>query len=290
MGPLEPWTHTMTLNAASTLTRHCYLDRLSVVRVTTTGALAEPIHKTSSVPAVLVSVFLRPVARGAYRLWVDGAELAVGAIAPGAVTVVDLAAAPAMWGARGVDHVHFHVRRAAIGDGALRLVVGARDGVLAELARRFATADRSPLALDELELTLGAHLAARYGGSTLAPRRGLAAWQQRRALELLAASVGAAGGGVRLAELARACDRSARHFARAFKASFGVTPHRWLTDHRIALARDLLARRELALADVATRTGFADQATFTRAFQRAVGVPPGRWRSAIGKDRPRGAG
>jgi AraC-like DNA-binding protein len=52
--------------------------------------------------------------------------------------------------------------------------------------------------------------------------RGLAQWQKTRATELLRESL---PGGVRLADLARECDLSVSHFARSFKASFGVTSH-----------------------------------------------------------------
>jgi len=53
-----------------------------------------------------------------------------------------------------------------------------------------------------------------------------------------------------------------------------------LTEHRIERAKQLLATTDVSLADVATRSGFADQAAFTRAFHRVAGVPPGQWRRA----------
>lgn len=50
-------------------------------------------------------------------------------------------------------------------------------------------------------------------------------------------------------------------------------------DHtRLAVARRLLADPALTLTDVAFRLGFADLATFTRAFKRWTGKPPGQWR------------
>lgn len=47
---------------------------------------------------------------------------------------------------------------------------------------------------------------------------------------------------------------------------------------RLAEARRLLADPAATLADVAFRLGFADLATFSRAFKRWTGVPPGQWR------------
>src|ERR1700733_8036565 len=178
-GHLEPWTNALRLDQSSTMTKHRYADRFSVVRVETTGALGEPIRKSSSVPALLVSVFMRPVASAGYRLWVDGVTVPTGAISAFSANVIDLDAEPAMWGARGIDYIHFHVRRSAIDDtaadlgfdrvGAIRLAVGNDDNVLAQIAKTMlpflgASSRRpQPLALDHLELVLGAHLVQRYG-------------------------------------------------------------------------------------------------------------------------------
>jgi AraC-like DNA-binding protein len=198
-----------------------------------------------------------------------------------------------MWGARGIDCVHFHVRRRAIDDtaadlgyprvGGVRSAIGREDMVLARIAKSMlsmlgTTSARRSNALAHLELILAAHLVQRYSETRpvrAASRAGLAAWQRRRVTELLRAGL---VDGVPLAELARACDLSVSHFARSFKASFGVTCHRWLTERRIEHAQELLALGDVPLVEVATLTGFADQAGFTRAFRRIVGAPPGQWR------------
>jgi hypothetical protein len=54
--PLEPWTNAMRLGESSELRSHRYSDRFSVVRVETTGPLADAIRKSSSVPALLLSI------------------------------------------------------------------------------------------------------------------------------------------------------------------------------------------------------------------------------------------
>jgi AraC family transcriptional regulator len=136
----------------------------------------------------------------------------------------------------------------------------------------------SPLALDQLELLVGAHVMQRYGATR--PTRtmvsgGLAAWQRQRAAELLREHL---DGTVRLADVAQACGLSVSHCARSFKASFGVSCHRWLTDRRIERAKELLAATDTPLVDVSSQSGFGDQAAFTRTFHRLVGLSPGRWR------------
>jgi AraC-like DNA-binding protein len=136
----------------------------------------------------------------------------------------------------------------------------------------------SPLALDHLELLVGAHVMQRYGASrasrTVVPG-GLARWQRIRATELLRENLDET---VRLADVAQTCELSVSHFARSFKASFGITCHQWLTERRIDRAKQLLGLTNSSLADVASHSGFGDQAAFTRTFHRHVGVTPGQWR------------
>jgi AraC family transcriptional regulator len=84
----------------------------------------------------------------------------------------------------------------------------------------------APLTLDHLNLVLGAHLLEKYAGRRRLPTvsvGGLGPWQKRRATELLGENL---AGRVRLAQLAQECGISVSHFARSFKASFGVSAHR----------------------------------------------------------------
>jgi AraC-like DNA-binding protein len=276
---------------------HRYADRFSVVHVETTGPLAEAVHKSSSVDALLVSLTVRPIAAINHRLWVDGKLVTTGRIPAFRANVIDLAAEPAIWANQGVHYVHFHVRRAAVDEaakalgyermGGFRVAIAQQDIVLAQITKTLLPAlDRStrstPLALDQLELIVGAHIVQRYGASHLrrpTATAGLAAWQRRRATELLRENL---DGKLRLAALAGACDLSVSHFARCFRASFGVSCHGWLTERRLERARELLARTNVPLVEVATQSGFADQAAFTRTFRRVVGEPPGQWRREHG--------
>jgi AraC family transcriptional regulator len=75
--------------------------------------------------------------------------------------------------------------------------------------------------------------------------------------------------------LAREVGLSPAHFARAFRESTGRAPHRYLLTMRLAQARRLLDTPDAMLSDVAQRTGFADQAHFTRLFKREFGTTPG---------------
>jgi AraC family transcriptional regulator len=55
----------------------------------------------------------------------------------------------------------------------------------------------------------------------------------------------------------------------------GRAPHQYLLSQRLEQARRLLELPGARLAEVAQRTGFADQAHFTRLFKRTYGLPPG---------------
>ena len=105
--------------------------------------------------------------------------------------------------------------------------------------------------------------------------RGLAGWQLDLAVRLLLDDICADRP---VAELASHCGLSRSHFARAFKVSMGVPPHRWLMNHRIRRAGDMLEWTTESIADIALSCGFADQSHLTRAFHAAVGDSPAAWR------------
>ncbi len=90
-----------------------------------------------------------------------------------------------------------------------------------------------PLFLDHVALALTVHVASVYGGmsaNTGIPRGGLAPWQERRAKDLMMACINEE---IPLERLAAECGLSVRHFARAFRKSVGVPPHRWLLQQRV---------------------------------------------------------
>ena len=82
---------------------------------------------------------------------------------------------------------------------------------------------------------------------------------------------------VSLHTLARIAALSPYHFNRVFAAQFGMPPHAFQTQLRIARAKSLL-RRGWAIPQVALQTGFVDQSHLTRHFKRLTGVPPGQYR------------
>ncbi|EWC40594.1 AraC family transcriptional regulator [Stutzerimonas stutzeri] len=80
-----------------------------------------------------------------------------------------------------------------------------------------------------------------------------------------------------LDDLARATDVDRFRLSRAFKAAFGLAPHAYLVQLRLAKARQLLAAGQ-SPALVATGLGFADQSHMGRWFRRAYGLTPAHYR------------
>jgi AraC-like DNA-binding protein len=64
---------------------------------------------------------------------------------------------------------------------------------------------------------------------------------------------------------------------RAFRDTYGMPPHTWLTDARVRQARRLLDAGTTP-AEAAVAVGFTDQPHLNRHFTRIVGVPPGAYR------------
>jgi AraC family transcriptional regulator len=128
---------------------------------------------------------------------------------------------------------------------------------------------RAMLLLDTL---LGAHGAVRR---TARSSGGLNGWQLRRVTDFMTEHVAQ---DLALDQLAALVNLSAKHFARAFRQSTGLPPHRWLIERRVERAKAMLVTAEVSLAEIALACGFADQSHFTAAFRKSVGATPGGYR------------
>lgn len=86
-------------------------------------------------------------------------------------------------------------------------------------------------------------------------------------------------------DLARAVDLSPRTFARRFVDEAGITPYRWLTGQRLALACDLLEAGQAPIDAVAQSSGFVTAATLRHHFGRAFGTTPTAYRRTFAAGR-----
>jgi AraC-like DNA-binding protein len=83
-----------------------------------------------------------------------------------------------------------------------------------------------------------------------------------------------------LATLARDAGLSRFQFLRGFAKATGLTPHAYLVQRRIDLARRLIATGT-SLAEAAIGSGFADQSHMTRVFVQKYGISPGNYAAAL---------
>ncbi len=70
------------------------------------------------------------------------------------------------------------------------------------------------------------------------------------------------------------------HLLRGFSRATGVTPHAYILQRRVRLARRLVAAG-WELGEASIESGFSDQSHMTRAFVRQLGITPARYRQAI---------
>ncbi|MEU1839823.1 GlxA family transcriptional regulator [Micromonospora chersina] len=82
-------------------------------------------------------------------------------------------------------------------------------------------------------------------------------------------------------ELAARAGMAPRTFARRFRAETGTTPHDWLTNQRVLLARRLLEETRLSVESVADQAGFGDAAALRHHFTRRVGTTPHAYRTTF---------
>lgn len=108
-------------------------------------------------------------------------------------------------------------------------------------------------------------------------RCGLLAWQVRKIREYVDAHIAAR---VLVLDLSAVVSLSEGHFSRAFKQTFGLSPHAFVLQRRLELASRLMLESEASLKDIALHCGFTDQSHLCGHFRRVLGETPAAWRRA----------
>lgn len=107
------------------------------------------------------------------------------------------------------------------------------------------------------------------------PRGGIAPHALRRVFELIDRRLAET---LSMRDLAAVTGLSGSHFARAFKQSVGMPPHRFIMQRRIDVAADLVRETDRLLTEISLQVGFSDQSHFTRTFVDVKGETPSRFR------------
>lgn len=243
--------------------------------------------------AFVVGVHMKLFER--YEYWEDGKAASVSTLRPGDTIIYDVKRGPTFHLNTPFHSVHYYLPLSALhsisdeaeaprihelryGPAVSHADPFMRDITLALLPLFKAPSHPSQVLIDHLMLAVGNHVATTYGGLAVARRRptgGLSRRQERWAKELLASDL---DGTMRLADVAQECGLSTSQFSRAFRATVGESPHRWLNRQRIERAKVMLRQGESSLAEISLACGFFDQSHFTRTFTAWTGISPGRWR------------
>ena len=109
-------------------------------------------------------------------------------------------------------------------------------------------------------------------------RGGLAAWQRKRVAEYIDEHL---ADEISLPDLAQLAQLSPYHFARAFKQSLGLPPHRYHIARRIERAKDLLSNPGLSVTQIAVELGFRETSSFTATFRKFAGRTPTVFRRGL---------
>jgi AraC family transcriptional regulator len=174
---------------------------------------------------------------------------------------------------------------------AVRYERGFQDPLVAEIAYTLAAELRMQttggrLLAETLAISLAARLTQRHtappSDAEFAPisNHGLDRRRLTRVKEFIAANLEQ---DLTIAELAHVASLSRFHFARAFKAAVGQSPHQYVSTHRLERAKELLTYGHQSLLDIALALSFSSQANFTRAFHQSTGMTPGQYRRAFAR-------
>jgi AraC-like DNA-binding protein len=114
-------------------------------------------------------------------------------------------------------------------------------------------------------------------GAASDTRGGLLAWQASKVRAYIDSHI---TGPVLVADLCVLVRLSEAHFSRAFKRTFGQSPHAFVVTRRVELAAQHMLQTEAPLSDIALRCGFTDQPHLCKHFRQATGYTPAAWRRA----------
>jgi AraC-like DNA-binding protein len=108
-------------------------------------------------------------------------------------------------------------------------------------------------------------------------RGGFPLWRMRKTCDFIDANLSST---LRISDLASNANLSHSHFARAFRRSFGESPHAYIARMRVQRAQTMMLTSVAPLQQIALDCGLSDQSHFSRLFARLVGEAPGAWRRA----------
>ena len=176
----------------------------------------------------------------------------------------------------------------SVGVGRIELLnsFGTRNPSVASIVRALNEEYRNPglggqLYIDSLANQLAVHLLRQHAstvGHRREPSRTLLRHRLAPALDYIHSRL---SNDLTLDDIAASVGLTPYHFTRLFRQTTGESPHQYVISQRIEVAKRLLVRADLPIADVAAQIGFADHAHLTRHFKQRVGVTPQQYRRDV---------
>jgi AraC family transcriptional regulator len=194
----------------------------------------------------------------------------------------------AFWCMVGLDRLEGIVRREWEPDATRWEIVESfnrNDEELWNLGQRLAAEIRTPtkgsrLYAETLQTQIAIHLVRNYSTLTrhVAGAEGLADHRLMQVIEYIRANL---GDDVSLDALASIAGLSPNYFLSAFRQATGLTPHRYVTDLRIARACELLHDPRRPITEVSLAVGFSSQSHLTEVFRRTMKTTPAAYRKEV---------
>ena len=88
---------------------------------------------------------------------------------------------------------------------------------------------------------------------------------------------------ITLDTLAGVCNLTKYYLSHKFKELYHISPMGYLTEVRIAAAKDLLLTANYSIEEIASATGFSSASYFSQAFGKICGLSPQEYRKTCGK-------
>jgi AraC-like DNA-binding protein len=81
-----------------------------------------------------------------------------------------------------------------------------------------------------------------------------------------------------LEAMAESAMMNSQHFLRMYRDCYGITPHQFVIDVRLTIARQLLTETEQPVSAICRQTGFESFSSFSGLFRRRFGLSPTAYR------------
>ena len=136
---------------------------------------------------------------------------------------------------------------------------------------------------DMLGMSLSLAVVRKYGHAGISPSDLYGSLPKARLARVFAYMEECSHANLRLADLAEVAGTSVFHFARMFRETTGLPPHKYLLLKRIEKAKILLRASRQNTLEIALATGFTNPSHFAKTFRQIVGASPSEWKASVNR-------